>query len=169
MAGGKKAKRGGTAEQRQALNASPLVQRNTAFIETAGGCERVFPCEVRDAIYRYLLLGRNVKKQRDSELWNEKRRADHYCFEVNILRANKAVYAEGKRRNSDPSLHLGSFADWDSQSDSKKSPVWRERVCCLVDQGSRNLLSGHGSCRSVCLSELLCRRPLHRAQPLHEV
>jgi hypothetical protein len=97
MAGGKKAKRGGTAKQKQALNASPPVQRNTAFIEATGGSERVFPREVRNTIYRYLLLGRNVKGQRDSEVWNAKGWAYHYCFEVNILRANKAVYAEGER------------------------------------------------------------------------
>lgn len=111
MAGGKKTKRGGTAKQRQALNASPPTKRNTAFIETASTSERAFPREVRNQIYRYLLLGRNVKKQRDGELWAEKGWADHYCFEVNILRANKAVCAEGERRDHDPSLHLGSFAD----------------------------------------------------------
>lgn len=99
MAGGKKAKRGGTAKQKQALNASPPIQRNTAFIETASTSERVFPREVRNTIYRYLLLGRNVKEQRDSEVWNDKGWAYHYCFEVNVLRANKAVYAEGERRD----------------------------------------------------------------------
>lgn len=99
MAGGKKAKRGGTAKQRQALNASPPIQRNTAFIETASTSERVFPHEVRNTIYRCLLLGRNVKEQRDSEVWNDKGWAYRYCFEVNVLRANKAVYAEGERRD----------------------------------------------------------------------
>ena len=99
MAGGKKAKHGGTAKQRQSMNTSPLLQRNTAFIETASASERVFPREVRNQIYRYLLLGRNVKEQRDSELWNEKGWAYHYRFEVNVLRANKAVYAEGDRKH----------------------------------------------------------------------
>jgi hypothetical protein len=104
MAGGKKAKRGGTAKRKQALNASPPIERITAFIETSGGCERVLPREVRNTIHRYLLLGRNVKKQRDSELWNAKGWAYHYCFEVNILRANKAVYVEGEHRGLDPNM-----------------------------------------------------------------
>lgn len=111
MAGGKKAKRSGTAKHKQALNASPPVEHNTAFIETSGGCERVFPVEVRNTIYRYLLLGRNVKKQRDSDLWNAKGWADFYCFEVNIVRANKAVDAEGELRGVDPSLHSRHSAD----------------------------------------------------------
>ena len=101
MAGGKKAKRGGTAKQKQA----PSL-RKTAFIETSDNSKRVFPREVRNKIYRYLLLGRSVKKQRDSELWNAKGWAYHYCFEVNILRANKAIYAEGESRDlSKPSTH----------------------------------------------------------------
>lgn len=99
MAGGKKAKRGGTAKERQTMNASPPIQRNTAFIETASASERVFPREVRNQIYRYLLLGRNVKEQRNSELWNDKGPAYNYRFEVNVLRANKAVYAEGERKH----------------------------------------------------------------------
>jgi hypothetical protein len=111
MAGGKKAKRGGTAKQKQALNTSPPIERNTAFIETSGGCERVFPSVVRNTIYRYLLLGRNVKEQRDSELWNVKGWADFYCFEVNILRANKAVYAEGELCVVDLRLHSRPSAD----------------------------------------------------------
>ena len=68
MAGGKKAKRGGTAKKKQHPNISPPIVRNTAFITTPGGHERVFPREIRNVIYRYLLLGRNVKKQRESEL-----------------------------------------------------------------------------------------------------
>jgi hypothetical protein len=96
MAGGKKAKRGGTAKAKQMSNTSPPTERNTAFIEASGGPERVFPREVRDTIYRYLLLGHNVKKERGSELWKSKGMADYYCFELNILRTNKAIHAEGE-------------------------------------------------------------------------
>ncbi|KAM0713199.1 hypothetical protein Q7P35_000651 [Cladosporium inversicolor] len=92
MAAGKKAKRGGTAKLKKALSV-----RNTAFIETSEGSKRVFPREVCNNIYSYLLLGCNVKKERDSELWNAKGWAYHYCFEVNILRANKAIYAEARK------------------------------------------------------------------------
>ena len=111
MAGGKKAKRGGTAKQKQHPNASPPIERNTAFIATPGGHERVFPREIRNKIYSYLLLGRNVKKQRESELWNTKGWADFYNFEVNILRVNKAVYAEGKRRGLDSTLFFRHTAN----------------------------------------------------------
>lgn len=104
MAGGKKA-RGYAAKQKQHRNASPPIERNTAFITTPGGHERVFPPKVRNTIYRYLLLGRNVKKQRESELWNTKGWAEFYDFGVNILRVNKAVYAEGKRRTLHSNLH----------------------------------------------------------------
>lgn len=47
MAGGKKAKRGGTAKKRQLEAAASAIERNTAFIETSDGPERVFPLEVR--------------------------------------------------------------------------------------------------------------------------
>lgn len=97
MAGDTDAKRSGIAQQQQNANASPPTQRNTAFIETADASERAFPREVRDTVYRYLLLGRNVKKHHDSELWNTKSWADYYSFEVNILRTNKAVHSEGER------------------------------------------------------------------------
>jgi len=106
MAGGKKAKRGGTAKQKQSHNTSPPTQRNTAFTENSGASARVFPREVRDVVYRYLLLGRNVKKQRDSALWKTKGWADYYSFEVNLLRANKAINAEGKRSD----LRLNYFS-----------------------------------------------------------
>jgi hypothetical protein len=79
MAGGKKAKRGGTAKKKQLLDASPPIERHTAFIETSGGSDRVFPREVCNTIYRYLLLGHNAKKQRASELWKSKGFADYYC------------------------------------------------------------------------------------------
>ena len=150
MAGGKKA-RGYAAKQKQHQNASPPIERNTAFITTPGGRERVFPPEVRNTIYRYLLLGRNVKKQRESELWNSKGWADFYDFEVNILRVNKAVYAEGKRRtlhsNFTPSTLLTCAVTWNS----KKSPLWEEHLHCLVDQGARNLLPFQASRHSSCL------------------
>jgi hypothetical protein len=140
MAGGKKAKPGGTAEQKQAVNASPPTQRNTAFIETAGASQRVFPREVRDAIYRYLLLGRNVKKHRDSGLWDTKGWADYYNFEVNILRANKAVYAEGKRRAPDLSLHSGHFADLCRHSEQQeKSCMERTRSLSCQLKSPRSL------------------------------
>ena len=134
MAGGKKAKRGGTAKQKRALS-----ERNTAFIETSDNSKRVLPREVRDKIYRYLLLGRNVKKQRDSELWNAKGWAYHYCFEVNILRASKAIYAKVRVEifPNPPRTPLTCAPTLNSQ----KSPVWGEHVRCLVDQGAPNLLS----------------------------
>lgn len=47
MPGGKKAKRGRTAKKKQAEAAVTAVKRNTAFIETSDGPDRVLPIEVR--------------------------------------------------------------------------------------------------------------------------
>lgn len=139
MAGGKKAKRGGTAKNK---HASPPIERHTAFIESSGGLERVLPREVRKTIYRYLLLGRNVKKQRGSELWNTKGFADHYQFEVNLLRANKAIYTEGMCQYDNPVRITASLLTCTSERDS----LWREHVRRLVDQRARYLASPESPC-----------------------
>lgn len=131
MAGGKKAKRGGTAKKKQLADASPPIERHTAFIETSDGPERVFPREVRKTIYRYLLLGSNFKQQRGSEMWNTKGFADHYQFEVNLLRANKAIYTEGMCQYDNPILHQSPFADLHQRerfsTERTRSPSCRSR------------------------------------------
>jgi len=111
MAGGKKAKRGGTAKKKQLSNASLPTERNTAFIETHGESKRVLPREIRDTIYRYLLLGSNVKKQRNRELWDTKGLADYYCFDVSILRVNRAIHTESERQISTRRLYSRYPAD----------------------------------------------------------
>jgi hypothetical protein len=66
---------------------------------------------VRKKIYRHLLLGRHVKKQRDSKHWTAKGIADYHPFEVNVLRANKAIYAEGEDRHADRTSRKGRLTD----------------------------------------------------------
>lgn len=102
MAKGKKVKRhnGGGIKQKQAalIDGTPSspTERNVGFIETPGGPERVLPPEIRDKIFRYLLVGVHVKTQWEPQLWKTKGYADYYRFEVNVLRVNRAFYAAAK-------------------------------------------------------------------------
>ena len=50
MAGGKKNRRGGTAKKKQTELAQAEIKRNTAFIQTSDGPERVLSLEVRKVI-----------------------------------------------------------------------------------------------------------------------
>jgi hypothetical protein len=98
--GGKKSRRGPRGEAKKKHVGTVDPDRNNALIESAGDPDTpsgILSRVLRDRIYRLLLLGSNCKVNRKTARWATEGWSHAYRFQVNLLRANKAIYAEAKQ------------------------------------------------------------------------